>query len=753
MTEKEQLFVNSIKNKIEKYSIPVTLKEAVLQGKNTFISTTYNNDKSEIVDIGIERYLCSKSAYYFISNYAWIDFPGVGIIPFNLYYFQEEVLKTVDDLKKLVFLKTRQCFPEDTFVNTNKGTISIKDVKKDDLVETLVNDKPTFVKVLDSFYQGEKELLYIKTELFEIKCTLDHRIYTTKGWIEAKDLTLNDLIVSKLDNQRIISINKLEGIHKVYDITTETSDFLANNLLVHNCGISTVFSLYCFWRGNFKDAESIDVVSIKQSKARAFVAKMDQTIKRIPDFLKTEITHKNTEVIKWANGSQILSESASPKAGRGDSLSLLIMDEAAFYQSDALTRGIVSAAQPTLTRTGGSQIIISTPNGTVGSGSYYYEQVSQLQVDGNDKDNKLVEIDWFEIPDMPKIYPKKGYNDVLNKFIKQDYFNNKNIRLKMKSFFNDITEKFTENEWLKKQYKDLGKVLFKQEILHDFTISGDQVFEEEVLESFLNTIKPPIVEDKIGKIRVNGLWIWKHPTPKHRYILGIDVSKGTSNDFSSIQVMDVDNYEQVAEYKAKIGTKMFGRLIRLVANYYNQGYVVIEANGIGEAVFNEVYYHDTEPYTNVYKQKIVKEGRTLMTGWNTNVKTRQLMLNNLIDWFTLDELRNEIKTYSKRLYLELTTWIWKNGRPDHESNGHDDGIIGFALCLYLRNKATSFGDSFFISEKGDFVESGGTKGLNGEEVSDNGFSVVLSEEDKTDTIQDLYNCNVDEYNWLIGPME
>ena len=782
----------------------------------------------------------------------------------------------------------------------------------------------------------------------------------------------------------------------------------------------------------------------------------------------------------------------------------------------------------------------NTPNGTSGSGSYYYEQVNQLLIKGNSKEEKLVEIDWYEVPDMADVKPQKGFNAILNEYVKRDYFGKPEIKAQMKEYFEPIIKEWKGNPWLKKQREDLGDVLFKQEIEHSFIIGSDQVFSEDILERSKNKIQDPITENVLGKTQVNGLWIWKHPFPKHRYILGClppgekvltneglknieevnfdnklfdsegretsilniqkyesdeniyrfklegilrktsftgehpilssshvikrkhgknrfldlnfeynkaeeirkgdwvvfpniyrknsisekeilnkwteksgrkdfdldkniileedfwwfigmwlaegwtqernysksihtchnlteeryankirkffatykrkvsfrkrdnvietvfnssqlyeflnkkfnryaknktlpewvkrlpeklklnliqgyldgdgsifidnknkynisfvsisqklledfqdilfsvgiistlqilrrsgttifpngkesstretyqlnctnhfsislmeklsisynkklknfrkrkisfnhfsedldkifiriknievekykgsvynfetdshnylcdyltthncDVGKGTSKDFSSVQVMDIENYEQVCEYKAKIGTKMFGRLIRKLARYYNQGYVAIEANGIGEAVFNEVYYHDTDPYDNVYKQKITKNGITVMTGWSTNQKTRGLMTNTLIDWISVDELWEQLKIYSRRLWAELTTWIWKNGRPDHADNSFDDLLIAFGLCIYLRNKASSYGESFLIAEDGSLVEFESKD--KDREVSEDVFSIAMTEEDTLeDKLKEEYNCSIEQYKWLTG---
>lgn len=629
MNDKEKAFIQSIKEKIEYYKIETTTKQAVSQAIGKFTETQYNDGRTELVDAGIEYFLCKISALYFISKYAWVDFPGIGTIPFKPYYFQEETLKILPITKRIIYLKTRQC------------------------------------------------------------------------------------------------------------------------------GISTLTALYCLWRGNFKDSENIDVISTKQEKAQKFVEKINPTIKMMPEFLKTSIDRKNSSGIKWSNSSAILSETASDRAGRSDSLSLLVLDEAAHYLTDRLTRGIIAAAMPTLGRTGGSSIIISTPNQTAGAGAYYYEQVNALQISGNSNRKKLIEIDWFEVPDIPGIEPYRGYNDELQKFIDKDYFNNPIVKEQMRRQFEPITENWQQNDWLSWSHEDLGPILFKQEVLHSFVVGSDQVFSDEILEKVKNRISTftPIWIDKINEQKINGMIVWDLPKPKHRYIIGVDVSTGTGNDFSSIEVMDVDTYEQVAEYKGKMPTKTFGKLVKKVAKFYNQAFTVIEANSIGEAVFNEVYYHDTDPYDNVYKQKKMKNGVSRMTGWETNVKTRQLMTNNIMDWFTVEDLYDKMTIKSSRLYQELTTWVWSSNRPDHIKGGHDDTLIAWGLCLYLRNKADSYGESFFIGDDGttfEFTE----KDSREISVDDDYFSFAMSNveiDTETEKLKEMYGVkDIDQYKWLIG---
>lgn len=624
MNEQEKQFLESIRNKIKKYSIGISEKEAIDCASDQFSQTQYNDGSIELIDMGIEYKLCSLSPYYFIDRYSFIPFPRIGIIPFKLYYFQQEILKEINNLKKVVFLKSRQV------------------------------------------------------------------------------------------------------------------------------GISSLFALYCLWRCLFLDAESIDVVSLKLNKAQEFVGKMKPTMDRLPPFINKKLEIDNSQKLKWENSSQIVSEPASERAGRSDTLSFLVLDEVAHYLSNRLTRGIVAAAIPTLTRTGGSLALLSTPCKTAGSGAYYYEQVTQLQLEGNSSTEKLIEVGWYEVPDIKEILPYKSYNTVLQKYIDKDYYNNPVIQREMKKFFEPISKDWKNNEWLRKQYKDLGPVLYAQEILHSFVVSGNQVFSEDILKRLEECAKEPIEVDKLGKKGAKGLWIWKRPIPKKRYIFGVDISSGTGSDTSTIEVFDVEEYEQVCEFKGFISTPAFGRLIKSLARYYNEAFIVIECNGIGEAVFNEIYYHDTDSYTNVYKQKKTKNGITRMTGYTSDSKTRRLLTNDLIDWLAVDELWEELKIYSSRIWDEAKTWIWEGNKPIHETGAHDDILIALALALYFRNKATEAGTSFLINEDGDFIEYSSKDKIDDDKVNDTFEFLTSDGYTEDDYLKEKIGMDKEHYDFLIG---
>ena len=95
MNQQEQLFINSIKSKISKYKINISVKDCLKHAKNKFLNTRYNDGTTELVDIGIEYFICKSSPAYFIERYCFITIPGKGKEPAKLYYFQKEILRSI----------------------------------------------------------------------------------------------------------------------------------------------------------------------------------------------------------------------------------------------------------------------------------------------------------------------------------------------------------------------------------------------------------------------------------------------------------------------------------------------------------------------------------------------------------------------------------------------------------------------------------------------------------------------------------
>jgi len=72
-------------------------------------------------------------------------------------------------------------------------------------------------------------------------------------------------------------------------------------------------------------------------------------------------------------------------------------------------------------------------------------------------------------------------------------------------------------------------------------------------------------------------------------------------------------------------------------------------------------------------------------GFATNSKTRNQILTKLEEVLR----RHEIKSYSSRLYEELKTFIWKNGKLQAQKGKNDDLVMSLAIGVWLYDTSPS----------------------------------------------------------------
>jgi hypothetical protein len=52
-------------------------------------------------------------------------------------------------------------------------------------------------------------------------------------------------------------------------------------------------------------------------------------------------------------------------------------------------------------------------------------------------------------------------------------------------------------------------------------------------------------------------------------------------------------------------------------------------------------------------------------------------------------MRHDFKIYSSRLFNEMNTFVYINGRPDHQKGHHDDLIMSIAMATYVAESSFS----------------------------------------------------------------
>ena len=217
-----------------------------------------------------------------------------------------------------------------------------------------------------------------------------------------------------------------------------------------------------------------------------------------------------------------------------------------------------------------------------------------------------------------------------------------------------------------------------------FLTSVGMVFDSDAMKKF-NPIEPPFklpirIMTNEGNVELYHVDIYVKPNPKRNYVVGGDPAEGVGGDESAAQVVDDLTLEQVAEFSSnKIKPANFATLLAYLGKYYNNALVAPELNNHGHLVIDRL--KNTEKYGNIFVRIVFDEKKNKKTrklGWETNGKTRDLILDEFENLFA----DCSIKLNSAKLKSQMLTFITDDtGKRQAKQGKHDDLILAFAIAL------------------------------------------------------------------------
>jgi hypothetical protein len=405
--------------------------------------------------------------------------------------------------------------------------------------------------------------------------------------------------------------------------------------------------------------------------------KVRHFLEQWPEWLNVGFSpDKNSESrFRLNNGCEVKAVATSADALRGYTPTILVFDEAAYIEAGD---DFWAASMASLS-TGGKIILISTPNGY---DPIYYGVYDQALRGINDF--HITDLRWFKDPRYTKDLRWVKCQDICHYMLNREQYNDEEVIIydfdlkEYKKLLEDGYKPFSSwFESMSKKFKyDRRKIA--QELECDFLGSGDGVIPGDIQEN----IAKNMIREPIEKYMQATFWQWKEPIIGHRYIMGVDVSRGDSEDFSAISIIDFDDREQVAEYIGKIPPDDLAAVAYKWAILYGNAFIVTDiTGGMGVATSRKL----TElNYKNVYV-----EGVNTQNIWDYNAKAMEkipgLNFNNkrtqIVAAFE-EQLRKGFIVRSARLLNELNTFVYMNGRPDHMKGTHDDAIMGMSMALY-----------------------------------------------------------------------
>ena len=420
------------------------------------------------------------------------------------------------------------------------------------------------------------------------------------------------------------------------DLLDNFNDYRFNVILkARQLGISTITAGYVVWMMLFHRDKAILVMATKFATAGNLVKKVKGIMRNIPDWLKiATIDVDNRTSFELSNGSSIKAASTSGDAGRSEALSLLVLDEAAHIENlEELWTGLY----PTLS-TGGRCIALSTPNGV---GNWFHKTCADAESGANNFN--LTTLMWDVHPDR-------------------------------------------DEEWYKKETKNMSKRQIAQELQCNFNTSGETVIDPDDMEWLLSQIREPKYRTGFDR----NFWIWEEHDPSCNYLMVVDVARGDAADYSTFHILKLETLEIVGEYQGKPTPDMYANMLNQVGREYGGCLLVVENNNIGYTVLDKLIEHQ---YPNLYysikstheyiDQHQAELKTSAVPGFTTSMKTRPLIVAKLEEF-----IRNKlIKIYSSRLINEMKTFIWKNGKPQAMKSYHDDLIMALAIACWVRDTA------------------------------------------------------------------
>lgn len=433
-------------------------------------------------------------------------------------------------------------------------------------------------------------------------------------------------------------------------------------LKARQMGLTTLLSAYALWLMVFQENKEVLALSYKQNKARNIIKKIKRMNANLPAWMRETMPIDNQLEVEFENGSKAAAESTTSDAGRSESASFVIIDEAAFIDG---ADEVWSAVKLTLDVGGGTCAVLSTPTGV---GTWFHE-TWQGSIAG-DRIKKVSED--------PEVWEGIGKNDFHPIKLHWDLHPGR------------------DQEWRDEQTRTMGEKQAARECDCDFSTSGDTVIDQDRIQWYSNNaVVPPMERRREGK---GDVWIWEPAEPGKTYIMSSDVARGDGGDYSTFMIYKAAEMEQVAEYKGKIPPQEFGDLLVTYGTMYNDALLVIERDSYGWAAMQRVIDRD---YRNLLytsndlklveiDQQQAAGSKKLKPGLDTNRNTRGLIISTLQRFMR----KKWIHAKSERFVSELKTFIWKNRgttqKPEHMDGYNDDLVFAAAFACWARDKALKY---------------------------------------------------------------
>lgn len=415
-------------------------------------------------------------------------------------------------------------------------------------------------------------------------------------------------------------------------------------------GFTTKAAAYALWY-SLKEGNNILLLSRREDDSMDILRKVKIMYEELPDTHKIPLLSSNQTTMEFQNKNRITSLPATERSGAGRTASVIFLDEfSAFPAAKGVVAGedVWTSILPTVSTNPNSKVIVmSTPKGM---GNHF----ANLWHQENGFAKKFYH--WTQHPQF-----KKG--------------------LRARSNPSDGYGKWT-SDWAEPLMKNMTPSGWAQEFNGDFVQSGRPVFDHVYL------VKNDVFDEDL---KFN-----------YHYVCGVDLASGSGEDWHVAQFVCVETGKQVHTLRTKDTLEAFGRKVVNLCNRYNKAKLGFENNsGYGQAFIAYVSDYENLYYQTKFDRKTQKRTRNL--GWNTNTKSKELMISDM----AIALINGELVLTDEMTVAECKTYQYEEtqGASGHErmnamAGHHDDCVTSLAIAWQVAKTIGDVGEFASQVKKG-----------------------------------------------------
>lgn len=449
-----------------------------------------------------------------------------------------------------------------------------------------------------------------------------------------------------LDNASDMPFEKWEHLLR-------SADLLSKNRLVvflkaRQIGITWLLSAYALWTALYHPGAVVLVLSKGEGEAKIFLKRIKFIHGLLPRELQQEVTIDSVTEMSFIHNAKIQALPATEDAGRSETATLVIQDEADYHKH---LEANYAAVRPTIDG-GGQHIMASTSNYETQDSFFKSQYLRASRVD---------------------MQTGVSLNDGLSRYVRV-FLSWDSRPDRTKEWRQEITADY-DRDRRDKEYPDNEE----QALAPPKAIAA---FDHDVLDEMRHDCREPL---SLSGYPVDAR-IWQRFSPGKKYAAFTDSSHGTGKDFSVTVIGDCATGMIVADiYSSLLEPDMLAyQSIKLLEHYDNPIWG-IEDNDWGTAVIRRA---QEMGYRHLYHRPLsaahpFAKGQV---GWHTDERSRYILYGDLQQAIR-DRLLAIPSSDGLRQFYDCIRNPAKNGRVEAIEGRHDDYPLAVGGFWQMRSHA------------------------------------------------------------------